>query len=63
MRQGSVGHRLLALFVFGCVLLNAPVLGIFDQPVAAFGVPLLYLYVFGVWAALIALAAWIIERH
>lgn len=62
MHKGSVGQRLLAVFVLGCLLLNAPLLSVFDQPVSVLGMPLLYLYVFGVWAALIASIAWIIER-
>lgn len=61
MRKGSVGHRLLAVFGFGCLLLNAPLLGIFDRPVNVLGLPLLYVYVFSVWIALIGLIAWIIE--
>lgn len=61
MRKGSVGHRLLAVFALGCLLLNAPLLGIFDQPLSVFGLPLLYMYVFAVWIALIGLIAWIIE--
>ena len=61
MRKGSVGHRLLAVFVFGCLMLNAPLLSIFDKPVEVLGLPLLYVYVFAVWIGLIGLIAWIIE--
>ena len=63
MRKGSIGHRLLAVFGLGALLLNAPLLGIFDQPTLVMGIPLLYAYVFGVWIALIALIAWIIEAR
>lgn len=56
------GQRLVALFLFGCVVVNYPVLAIFDVQASVAGIPVLYLYVFGVWAALIALMAWIIER-
>ena len=56
------GQRLVALFLFGCVVVNYPVLAIFDVQASVAGIPLLYLYVFGVWAVLIALMAWIIER-
>lgn len=62
MRKGTVGHRLLAVFAFGCLLMNAPLLRIFDQPVSVLGLPLLYVYVFSVWIALIGMIAWIIER-
>ncbi len=57
-----MGQRLVAVFVLGCVLANFPVLSIFDAGEAWLGVPLLYLYVFGLWAAVILLMAWIVER-
>lgn len=56
------GQRLAALFLFGWVLVSAPVLSLFDVGHSWGGVPVLYLHVFGVWAALIGLMAWIIER-
>lgn len=56
------GQRLVAVFLLGWVLVNYPILSIFDVPRAWFGIPVLYLYVFGVWAAAIVLMAWIIER-
>ncbi|WP_300439397.1 hypothetical protein [Zoogloea sp.] len=56
------GQRLVALFLLGWVLLNYPILSMFDVERAWLGVPAIYLYVFGLWAAVIALMAWIIER-
>lgn len=56
------GQRLVALFLFGWVIVNYPVLAIFDVQASLAGIPILYLYVFGVWVALIALMAWVIER-
>lgn len=56
------GQRLVALFLFGWVIVNYPVLAIFDVQASVADIPVLYLYVFGVWAALIALMAWVIER-
>jgi len=56
------GQRLVALFLLGWVLLNYPILSMFDVERAWLGVPVVYLYVFGLWAAVIALMAWIIER-
>ena len=44
----------------GVVLLFPPVVYIFAAPVAVAGVPLIVLYLFGVWAAVI-LAAWIVS--
>ena len=56
------GQRLIALFALGCVLFNYPVLSLFSKPGVLFGIPLLYFYLFSVWALLIALTAWVIER-
>lgn len=56
------GQRLMALFLLGCVLVNYPILAVFDSPRMVLGLPLPYLYVFGSWFALIVLMAWIIER-
>jgi hypothetical protein len=47
--------RLIALFLLGIVLLNYPLLSLFDLPRLVCGVPLLYGYIFMVWALLIAL--------
>ena len=49
----SVRDKLVVLFVAGVLLLGFPVLAIFNRPVTVAGVPLLYLYLFGVWAAAI----------
>lgn len=55
------GQRLVAVFLVGCLLFNYPLLWLFDREVSVAGIPLLVAYVFSAWAALIALAAWIIE--
>lgn len=57
------GQRLVALFLLGWVSLNYPILSVFDVSRVCLGIPVLYLYVFGVWAAVIALMVWIIERQ
>ncbi|AUM00343.1 hypothetical protein C3497_08840 [Zoogloeaceae bacteirum Par-f-2] len=62
MRKGLAGQRLVVVFLAGVLLLNYPVLTLFDRPEMAFGFPLLYVFVFAVWAALIGLIAWIAER-
>lgn len=53
--------RLLALFAAGWVLLNFPLLTLWDRPVMVAGIPLLPLALFGGWALLIGLAAWVAE--
>lgn len=50
---------LVALFVLGVVLLSWPFLTAVNRPVAILGVPLLVLYLFAVWAAIIAMLAWL----
>ena len=62
-RSANAGQKLVALFAAGVVLLDYPILSLFTLPVDVGGVPLLYAYVFGIWAALIALMAWAIERR
>jgi len=56
------GQRLAALFLLGILLFNYPLLALFNRPGIVLGIPVLYLYVFGAWAALIALLAWVIEK-
>ncbi|MCK6374790.1 MAG: hypothetical protein L6Q69_11885 [Zoogloea sp.] len=56
------GQRLVALFLLGGLLVNYPILSAFDADRMWFGIPVLYLYVFGVWGALIAMMALVIER-
>ena len=60
---GLKGQRLIALFLLGALLLNYPLFALFAGSIVVFGVPLLYLYVFAVWAALIALVALVVERR
>jgi hypothetical protein len=42
-------ERLALLFVLGVLLVNFPVLAIFHQATTFWGIPVLYLYLFGVW--------------
>jgi len=63
MRKPSLtGQRLAALFLMGFLLLNYPLLSLSAGSQTWLGVPVLYLYIFGVWAVLIALIAIAIER-
>ncbi len=55
-------QRLVALFALGVLLFNYPLLALFDRTTLAFGVPVLYVYVFSCWALLIALLALVVER-
>lgn len=63
MRSGLSGQRLIAVFLGGALLINYPLLSLFDRPQPDVGgVPLLYVYVFAAWLVFIAAMAWIIER-
>jgi len=56
-RDSRIIKRLVAIFLFGFALLNYPLLSLFKPDVVIFGLPLLYVYVFGGWCLLIALTA------
>ena len=59
-RANPTRQRLAALGLLGPPLLTYPLLSL---PSGEFGgIPATYLYLFGVWAGLIALAAWVAER-
>lgn len=57
------GQRLVALFFLGCLLFNYPFLYLFSQDSTLWGLPILYIYIFTTWAALIGLMAFVIERY
>ncbi len=57
------GQRLAALFLFGVLLFNYPLLQLFARDGMVLGIPLLYCYVFGAWAAFIGLMALAVERR
>jgi len=57
----SKGQRFVALCMLGMLLFNYPILALFNVSGVLFGVPVLYVYMFVAWAALIALMAWIAE--
>ncbi|HRP95515.1 MAG TPA: hypothetical protein PL143_04635 [Rhodocyclaceae bacterium] len=62
MRKGLAGQRLVAVFLCAVLLFNYPVLSLFDRPDPLFGLPTLHVFLFAVWAGVIAAIAWIVER-
>jgi hypothetical protein len=50
-------RRLAGIFLLGWVLLNYPILSLFNRPAFWAGIPLLYFYVFAAWSLIIALLA------
>lgn len=60
---GMRSQRLIALSGLGVVLFTYPILSLFAHDGLVLGVPILYGYLFGAWALLIGLSAWIIEQR
>jgi hypothetical protein len=54
--------RLVAIFLFGFVMLNYPVLSLLNLDITVFGIPLVYLYIFAIWGLLIFLSALAMSR-
>ena len=59
-RANPLRQRLAALGLLGVPLLTFPLVAVPGGELG--GVPLSYLYLFAVWAALIGAAAWVAER-
>jgi hypothetical protein len=63
IRPSVKGQRLVALFLLGLLAFNYPLLALFAGPGEVFGIPILYVYVFAVWALLLALMAIVVEKR
>jgi hypothetical protein len=61
MFAGLRSQRLVGLFALGWLLLNVPLLTLWDRPLMLWGLPLMPLALFGGWGILIVLAAWVAE--
>ena len=53
---------MLALTVFGALLLVPPLVYVFNQPIAHFGIPQIVLYLFAVWLLMILGTAALTQR-
>lgn len=62
MHEGLVAQRLVALFWAALVLLNFPLLALWDHDVRWFGLPLFPSALFVLWMLLIAVLGWVVER-
>ncbi len=54
--------QLIGVFALACVLFNPPLLDLFSGR-TILGWPLLYVYLFGAWAVVIAIVAFVAERR
>lgn len=61
MLRGMTSASLGALFMFGCALLNFPLLALWDKNLTLFGIPLFPAALFIIWAGMIAGLAWLME--
>jgi hypothetical protein len=61
MSEGA-GERLALVLLVGALLLNFPIFAIFNRATPVAGIPVFYLYLFGVWGAGI-LATWLLVRR
>ena len=55
--RGRGRARLLAVAALGGACVTYPLLSLVDRPVRVLGLPLLWVYLFAVWVALIAVVA------
>jgi hypothetical protein len=60
--KGLIAQRLVALFMGGVLLLNFPLLALWDRDALLFGLPLFPAALFIGWAMLIAVLAWVVEH-
>ncbi|UOG76947.1 hypothetical protein MTX78_10170 [Hymenobacter tibetensis] len=56
------GQRLLFVSLLFGVLLNFPLLAVFNHNGRVGGVPVLYLYVLLAWLTLVLLTAWLVKK-
>jgi hypothetical protein len=62
MHKGLAHQRLVALFGAGALLLNFPLLALWDRDATVLGLPLFPAALFVLWGVLIAVLGWIAER-
>ena len=52
-KEQSMGERAIATFLVAAIAFSPIFLSIFAKPILVFGIPLLYIYLFGAWACVI----------
>ncbi|RMD60965.1 MAG: hypothetical protein D6826_11145 [Alphaproteobacteria bacterium] len=57
-RSNKSAEWSVALFLLAALALSPPILSIFSVEGTLFGLPVLYLYFFTVWAVIVAAVAW-----
>ena len=59
MSDSQHNARMVAVAALAVLLLNYPVLALFDVDANVVGVPVLWAYLFTAWAVVIAVVAWV----
>ena len=62
MHRHPGGQKLVALFAAAALLLNFPLLALWDRDATVLGLPLFPAALFALWAGLIAVLGWTVER-
>lgn len=60
--ETRLGQRLLYLAGLFGVLLNFPLLAVFDRDIRVGGIPILYLYILVLWILLVALTGYLVRK-
>lgn len=63
MADSLTTQRLVALFCCGWLVLNFPLLGLWDVDASVLGLPLFPTALMVLWVLLIVALAWLMERH
>ena len=61
MNDSLRAARMVAVAALAALLFGFPVMALFDVDVRVLGVPLLWAYLFIVWAVVIAVIAWVVR--
>lgn len=62
MFKGIDAQRLVAVFLGGWLVFNFPLLGLWDRNLSIAGLPVFPAALFALWALLIGVLAWLMER-
>lgn len=62
MNDSLRSARMVAVAALAVLLFDFPLLALFDIDVRVLGIPLLWAYLFVVWAGVIAVAAWVVRN-
>jgi hypothetical protein len=55
--------RLFCLFLLGCLILNYPIISVFNHEIFIFGIPLLFVFLFCGWGLIIVAMIFITRTH